>query len=440
MVKLFVIKKDISNPSDMFRKIVFLLGHFIFKPRVLWYFFDMKRNESKNAEEIKSIQDSLLKKYLLKCSRDIPRYKENMHQSIKDFPIIQKSEILKNQNNFTPKNIGRFKIGKTGGSTGEPLQYFMSRNYSDLGLAVSYRGWSRGGYSLGDKIAILAGGSLVGKKLTLKSKINNFILNYEKYTSYGMDENRMQSYIDDIKKKNIRFIRGYVSAILELAIYASNNRIKLSFDAVFTTAEMLGVEKRNFIEKTFNTEVFDNYGLNDGGVSAFECREHKGFHIDVERSLLEVVDSNGIPLVGEIGHIVATSYTNFGTRFIRYDTGDLGILDNKPCPCGSPYPLLKELKGRTTDTIRINDRSVGSPVLTVLMNDVNAIKYQFIQSSTKELSLIIQPNEKYSIKDENFIRTSLFSHLGNFNLNFCYDSNMFIYTEADKHNVVVSHI
>ena len=233
---------------------------------------------------------------------------------------------------------------------------------------------------------------------------------------------------------------AYVSAILELAIYVTNNKIPLKFDAVFTTAEMLGSEKRSFIEKAFNTKVFDNYGLNDGGVSAFECHEQKGFHVDIERSLLEVVDSDGKPLIGEVGHIVATSHTNFGTCFIRYDTGDLGILDSEPCPCGSPYPILKELKGRTTDTIRLNGCSVGSPVLTVLMNDVNAIKYQFIQKSETDLTLIIQPNKEYSIVDEDFIRTSLFSQLGTFNLNFCYDPEMFVYTEANKHNVVVSLI
>ncbi len=430
----------IHNLFSLIRKIIFLLGHLAFKPMVLWHYYVMKGNERKSIEEIKLIQESLVEKYLFKCTNEISRYKGLTYKSIKDFPIIQKSEILKNPNDFIPKNIGRHKIGKTGGSTGEPLQYLMTDNFSDLGLAISFRGWSRGGYSLGDKVAILAGGSLVGKKLTLKTRLNNFILNYEKYTSYGMDEDTMQSYIDDIKKKHIRFLRGYVSAILELAIYVANNKIPLKFDAVFTTAEMLGSEKRSFIEKAFNTKVFDNYGLNDGGVSAFECHEKKGFHIDIERSLLEVVDSDGKPLIGEVGHIVATSYTNFGTCFIRYDTGDLGILDSEPCPCGSPYPILKELKGRTTDTIRLNGCSVGSPVLTVLMNDVNAIKYQFIQKSETDLTLIIQPNKEYSIVDEDFIRTSLFSQLGNFNLNFCYDPEMFVYTEANKHNVVVSLI
>lgn len=148
------------------------------------------------------------------------------------------------------------------------------------------------------------------------------------------------------------------------------------------------------------------------------------------------MDSEGVPLIGEVGHIVATSYTNFGTRFVRYDTGDLGLLDMESCPCGSPYPVIRALKGRSTDIIRINGRSVGSPVLTVLMNDVNAINYQFIQKSDTELTLIIKPNDKYSIENENFMRSLLFSHLGTFECNFVYDSAMFIYTEADKHNVV----
>ena len=48
---------------------------------------------------------------------------------------------------------------------------------------------------------------------------------------------------------------------------------------------------RETITRVFNCEVFDAYGLFDGGVSAYECSEqHSGLHIDTERSIMELID------------------------------------------------------------------------------------------------------------------------------------------------------
>ena len=72
--------------------------------------------------------------------------------------------------------------------------------------------------------------------------------------------------------------------------YIKNNDIKLSNypKAIFSTAEKLFPHMRTTIEEVFNTKVFDTYGLNDGGVSAFECQNHNGMHMNT-RSL----DSRG---------------------------------------------------------------------------------------------------------------------------------------------------
>ena len=58
-------------------------------------------------------------------------------------------------------------------------------------------------------------------------------------------------------------------------------------------------------------EVYDGYGLNDGGVSAYECPEHAGLHIDTERSIMEVVDGEGHQMNRGDGRILATSLYNY---------------------------------------------------------------------------------------------------------------------------------
>jgi len=80
------------------------------------------------------------------------------------------------------------------------------------------------------------------------------------------------------------------------------------------------------IERVFDVQVFDNYGLGDGGISAFECHLHKGMHIDYERSILQTVNDSGEVVKCAIGRIIATSLYNYAMPFIRYDTGDFGFI------------------------------------------------------------------------------------------------------------------
>jgi phenylacetate-CoA ligase len=45
----------------------------------------------------------------------------------------------------------------------------------------------------------------------------------------------------------------------------------------------------------------------------------------------------------ERGRVVHTTMVPWGSMYIRYDGGDIGTLDRRPCPCGLPSPRLKIL-------------------------------------------------------------------------------------------------
>ena len=85
------------------------------------------------------------------------------------------------------------------------------------------------------------------------------------------------------------FLRGYAGSLALFAKYCADNQLPLEFDTTFSTAEMLSDPQRKLIELTFATRVFDHYGLNDGGVSAYEGVGYTGYAVDTERSVLEIV-------------------------------------------------------------------------------------------------------------------------------------------------------
>lgn len=436
-------------------KTIFYVGHLILKPRVIEYYFRLNRNEKKSYADLKAAQEENLSAHLQCAKRNASFYRDLIPSAsfkeqvdLKSFwfslPIVDKDVIKEKRGQLENQSIAkwRWKMDQTGGSTGTPLKYRLSKRCADMAFAILYRGWGRAGYRPGDRMAILAGGSLVQKSKTIKSKFVEKILNFRKYSSYGVSDVELLEYFNDMKRWGPKYIRGYVSSLYEFACFVEKNGLSITFHGVFTTAEMLTEAEREYMEKIFSCKVYNNYGLNDGAVSAFECREGS-MHIDMERGYLEIVPQEAACREegGEgYGRIIATAFLNDATYFIRYDTGDLGCISSGPCSCGSPYPVLKNIVGRKTDALHINGRLLGSPVLTVLMAHIPVKRYQFVQEDNALLIIIEKGDEGYSIEHEDFIAKSMFSQFGAFNLKFLYGSENFLKTNGGKHRVVVKAV
>jgi phenylacetate-CoA ligase len=432
-----------------FRKLIFIIGHMVLRPRVLFYYLKLKSNEKRSYGELRQEQVNRVLDYLKFCKEHVPYFKDRLSsidlcrgraldEVMSLLPIMKKEDIKANLSALQPIGVskGGIKTGQTGGSTGTPLKYFISKECASMAQAMLYRGWSYGGYRLGDKVAVMAGGSLIRKDLTRRARLIAYLQNIRKYSSYGVSEDTFFQYFNDMKKWRPKFLRGYVSSIFEFAKFLERNNLTISFEAVFTTAEMLYPYQRLYIEKVLGGEVFNNYGLNDGSLTAFECKKHRGLHVDLERGYLEVRRNNGT----RVGPVLATAFLNRATSFVRYDTGDIAELSDQACDCGLPYPLLKSLLGRQTDALNINGCMIGSPVLTVLMSGIDVRRYQFIQGGLASLEVIIDKGATYDLKDEDFIRSSLFSQAGSFDLKFIYDVKAFRNVSGGKHKLVISDV
>ncbi len=421
----------------MIHKILFIVGYNIKRPDVLRSYSNLTKDQWLPFENKKKKQEEQLSKLIQFSYNNVPYYnkmfdklkiKVNDIKTIEDLnklPILTKKIIKSNWQDFIPKNINAMKYinGSTGGSTGNTLQYRMSRKDYEIGISLLYRGWGYAGYKLGDKVAVIAGSSLIPNiKSESRKKIQAFLLNMKFYSSFVMKKKMFMSYYKDINKWKPKFIRGYASSIYLFTKFIKNNNLNLDFKpiAIFTTAEKLLGTQRKLIEQVFGVRVFDNYGLNDGGISAYECEKHNGMHIDMERAVLEVVDNNGKLVFSRQGKILATSLYNYALPFIRYDTGDLGVLSNSVCTCNRPTPLLKQIVGRVTDYLNLNNTIIGSPVLTVLMGKFDIEQYQIIQKSNDVIVIKIVQGKKYRKEDEEFIRKSFYTHVGRINIKFDY--------------------
>jgi len=167
---------------------------------------------------------------------------------------------------------------------------------------------------------------------------------------------------------------------------------------IFSMGSLLDKRSRDLLESVFQGEVFDAYGATELGCIAWECPRHTGYHINIDTVILQL-EKDGRPCrPGETGRIIATGLRQTAMPFIRYDTGDTGILRSDGCACGRGLPLLESLEGRADDYIVAMDGSLHSPSLFVnrLKLVPGIAQFRLTQSSIQSVSALIVPDRRYS--------------------------------------------
>ena len=100
------------------------------------------------------------------------------------------------------------------------------------------------------------------------------------------------------------------------------------------------------IARTFGCRVANGYGGRDAGFVAHECPSG-GMHLTAEDVIVETVRPDGSRAApGEPGEIVVTHLATKDFPFVRYRTGDIGVLDDRQCDCGRGLPLLARHPGQ----------------------------------------------------------------------------------------------
>lgn len=434
---MMVLSKLRQRADLLIEKGLFISAHQICDLRFYSAYRKLVKNQLRPYSELRKEQDSQLRRIIDYAYSNIPYY----HRVFKDLnitpedvkgisdleklPILTKEIIKQNWDQFKPLNINKIKYYEwaTGGSTGTPLRYRVDKFDRFLAGAILYKGWGYAGYCLGDRMIFLAGASLdVGTKSNLITKAHEIARNIRKLSSFDMGEVEMGSYVRTINSYKPKFIRGYASSIYFFSKWVKDNNLSIDKPlAVLTTAEKLYPHMRKMIEGVFDCEVYDGYGLNDGGISAFECSEHSGLHIDMERSVMEVVEKDGHQLDEGDGRILATSLHNYAMPFLRYDTDDIGHIIQENCSCGRGYRLLRELVGRSVDVlITPEGKSIhGWFFLYVFWEYCKGIKeYQVVQEKLDKIVIKIVPGNDFDGVQLHEIRETIRKRSGGWDVEF----------------------
>jgi phenylacetate-CoA ligase len=150
------------------------------------------------------------------------------------------------------------------------------------------------------------------------------------------------------------------------------------------TSEMLFDEDKALLEKHLGIPIVNEYGASELDLIAFQNPKGE-WQVNSETLFVEILDENNQPVPNGVeGKIVITSLYNKAHPFIRYEIGDVGVLDEKST---SKKPVLKKLIGRTSD-VALLPSGKKSPGLTFyyvtksIIEDDGNVK-EFIVRQTK---------------------------------------------------------
>jgi phenylacetate-CoA ligase len=212
-------------------------------------------------------------------------------------------------------------------------------------------------------------------------------------------------------------IFGYPSALAKVAAQAKARAQRLDdlgIRVAFVTSEMLYAHQRESIAAAFGCKVANGYGGRDAGFIAHECPQG-GLHISAEDVIVEIVGPGGNVLPdGEPGEIVITHLATSDFPFIRYRTGDVGVLARGACACGRGLPLLEAIQGRSTDFVIAADGTVmhGLALIYVLRDLPGIASFKIVQESRHRVRVQIVPAPELLPTIEARIREGFRARLG----------------------------
>ena len=437
---------------------MFFFGHQLIEPTFYGSYRKALHNTKRSFDDLVKEQELCLRNMIEYSYRNIPYYNALFKQlnlyptdittitDLEKLPILTKDIINDNWESFKPIKLEKMKYitNSTGGTTGTPMKYRLSGRDRFLGAAIMYRGWGYAGYKLADKMVFLAGSSLgISTNTNYLTRINEFVRNIKKLSSFEMGNENLHKYVKIIKSFKPKYLQCYPSSAHYFANWLEENSINITgIEAIFTTADQLFPNMREKIEDVFSCPVFDGYGLNDGGVSAYECEEHFGYHIDMERSVMEFVDDTSTQLENGEGKILATSLFNYALPFIRYDTGDLGILSDEKCSCERPFPIMKELRGRSVDFFITPEgkRVHGWFFLYILWKyDKGIVQYQVVQESLCVIVIYLIIKENFDRRQLSRIEQIIKSKSENWHVEFKYVDKIPT-SKSGKHKFIINKI
>jgi putative adenylate-forming enzyme len=175
------------------------------------------------------------------------------------------------------------------------------------------------------------------------------------------------------------------------------------------SGEVLAEHTRELASRAWNMKVQNTYGAMECYLMATSCRTYDHLHLMSYLCMIEIVDRRYKPVPqGQYGEkILLTNLFNFTQPIIRYEIEDVTGYANQSCECGSPFPTLLPVQGRTTDFFYFKNPRGGYDqfppnILNAWLLYMHEVRqYQIVQTARNELTFIyVSQNRAINIEQK----------------------------------------
>ncbi|HWQ30410.1 MAG TPA: phenylacetate--CoA ligase family protein, partial [Negativicutes bacterium] len=283
---------------------------------------------------------------------------------MEEIPFTYPEDIIIDSKAFVcvpPREISRITSLSTSGSQGSSKRIYFTEN--DLTRTLDF-------FSCGMSTMVHSGQStLIMMSNRSENSIADLLQRALEQISVSSD---IHGNVKDVTAA-LEAAKGYnclVGVPAEI-IYLCRTDDSLRPESVLLSADYVPESVIKYIEGTWHCKVFTHYGMTETGFGGgVQCDAGAGYHLRDADLLIEIVDiKTGKQLkAGEYGEVVLTTLQNEAMPLIRYRTGDIARILIGTCSCGGILPRLDRVRGRSTNTIRLeNGESISIHDLDEIM-------------------------------------------------------------------------
>lgn len=335
-------------------------------------------------------------------------------EQLADYPLLTKQDLLQQREALVnPETDAAQRLYiTTGGSSGVPVGFYLHKGVSrPKEQAYLEAQWSRRGYRVGDRVAVVRGGvtsSRADGGISSFDATRNWLI----LSSYHLTPERLPEYVSALNRFRPQHLHAYPSAALLLARGMEQAGLKLQFQltSLLCGSEKLPAEAQQHLEQFFGAPVFHWYGHSERVVLAGQGRSSDHLHFWPTYGFVEF----GEPDAEGNREIIGTSFHNHVMPLIRYRTGDYARM---PVASGNefPWPAVEAVVGRDYEfLVSATGRRIS--LTAINMHDRifdGLLAVQFYQANEGVVECRFQAGPQWQASCEEPMRAGLLKKLGN---------------------------
>jgi phenylacetate-CoA ligase len=327
----------------------------------------------RDPDEIRRLAEKKLARTLAWAFDTVPAYAQYRkltgdldapYDVLRALPVVSKDDIKRDLPRFLSTGVSAQRRLKTatGGSTSTPMVFFLHKGITRTREYAYMEDFHRRvGLTSRDVILAIRGRTVPsakqpgGKRWMYEPIKRQLIL-----SSDHLERAHMPAYLEAIRTWKPTYIQAYPSGAYPLARWLKENPapdITRRIKGVLLYSENVFDYHVALLKEVFGCPVLKHYGQSERVLMAASLPDDDRYFFWPHYGHVELVDDAGIPITrpGVLGELVGTAFDNEAMPFIRYRTGDLAVLDDKPHPLFPGWPVVRSIEGRRQEFIVCRD-------------------------------------------------------------------------------------